>query len=88
MIFLIPGMMSLFSTSASAFSHKSAPLPASTSLTRQAQQQPQHTAPLSQSLSSRSEQSAGVSERPKRRRKSALAFSPADIGGAATLYSP
>jgi len=87
MIFLIPGIVSMFSTSAMAFSNKSAP-PASTTLTRQAQQQQQHQAPshsLSQSLSSRSEQS-GLSERPKRR-KSALAFSPADIGGAATLLS-
>jgi len=75
MIFLIPGMLSLFSTSASAFSNKSA-APASTTLTRQAAQaqQPQHQASLS-------------SERPKPRRKSALAFSPADIGGAATLLS-
>jgi len=85
MIFLIPGILSMFSTSALAFSNKSAP-PASTTLTRNAQQQQQQQAPLSQSmLSSRSEQS-GLSERPKRR-KSALAFSPADIGGAATLLS-
>jgi len=80
MIFLIPGILSMFSTSALAFSNKSAP-PASTTLTRQAQQQQE----LAQSLSSRSEQS-GFSEQPKRR-KSALAFSPADIGGAATLLS-
>jgi len=91
MIFLIPGMLSLFSTSgASAFSTKSAP-PASTTLTRQAQQQPQHQqAPLASqsSLSSRSGEHSGLSERPTtRRRKSALAFSPADIGGAATLLS-
>jgi len=93
MIFLIPGMLSLFSTSgASAFSNKSAP-PTSTTLTRQAQaqhqhQHQQHQAPLAQSssLSSRTEHS-GLSERPKPRRKSALAFSPADIGGAATLLS-
>jgi len=90
MIFLLPGILGLFSTNgASAFSNKSAP-PASTTLTRNAQQQQQE--PLSQSLSSRSQgsagvgQSAGVSERPTRR-KSALAFSPADIGGAATLLS-
>merc|ERR1712238_522126 len=77
---------------ASAFSNKSAP-PASTTLTRNAQQQQQQQEPLSQSLSSRSQgsavgghASAGVSERPTRR-KSALAFSPADIGGAATLLS-
>merc|ERR1712238_396404 len=89
-IFLLPGILSLFSTNgASAFSNKSAP-PASTTLTRNAQQQQQE--PLSQSLSSRSQgsagvgQSAGLSERPTRR-KSALAFSPADIGGAATLLS-
>jgi len=94
MIFLIPGMLSLFSTSgASAFSNKSAP-PTSTTLTRQAQAQAQpqhqhhHQAPLAQSssLSSRTEHS-GLSERPTPRRKSALAFSPADIGGAATLLS-
>merc|ERR1712238_264323 len=59
-------------------------------LTRNAQQQQQE--PSSQSLSSRSQGSAGgghesgLSERPTRR-KSALAFSPADIGGAATLLS-
>jgi len=89
MIFLIPGILSLCSTSATAFSNKSAP-PASTTLTRNAQQQQQQE-PVSHSLSSRSvgvHQSAGsgLSERPKRR-KSALAFSPADIGGAATLLS-
>jgi len=88
MIFLIPGILSLFSTSASAFSNKSAP-PASTTLTRNAQQQQQEPS-HAQSLSSRSHGSvghdSGLSERPKRR-KSALAFSPADIGGAATLIS-
>merc|ERR1712238_128031 len=89
MIFLLPGILSLFSTNgASAFSNKSAP-PASTTLTRNAQQQQQQQEPLSQSLSSRSQGSggqSGLSERPTRR-KSALAFSPADIGGAATLLS-
>merc|ERR1712161_160898 len=93
MIFLLPGILGLFSTNgASAFSNKSAP-PASTTLTRNAQQQQQQQAPLSQSLSSRSQGSSagghdagGLSERPTRR-KSALAFSPADIGGAATLLS-
>merc|ERR1712161_116268 len=93
MIFLLPGILGLFSTNgASAFSNKSAP-PASTTLTRNAQQQQQQQAPLSQSLSSRSQgssagghDSGALSERPTRR-KSALAFSPADIGGAATLLS-
>jgi len=91
MIFLIPGILSMFSTSALAFSNKSAP-PASTTLTRNAQQQHQQQPEPShaQSLSSRSQGSvghdSGLSERPKRR-KSALAFSPADIGGAVTLLS-
>merc|ERR1712238_619409 len=39
------------------------------------------------SLSSRTTEHSGLSERPTTRRKSALAFSPADIGGAATLLS-
>jgi len=89
MIFLIPGILSMFSTSALAFSNKSAP-PASTTLTRNAQQQQQEPSQHAQSLSSRSHGSvgpeSGLSERPTRR-KSALAFSPADIGGAATLLS-
>mmetsp|Transcript_40215 Transcript_40215/g.44902 ORF Transcript_40215/g.44902 Transcript_40215/m.44902 type:complete len:231 (+) Transcript_40215:154-846(+) len=96
MIFLIPGILSMFSTSALAFSNRSAP-PASTTLTRNAQQQQQQqqhepsSQAHAQSLSSRSHGSVGpepgaLSERPKRR-KSALAFSPADIGGAATLIS-
>jgi len=95
MIFLIPGILSMFSTSALAFSNRSAP-PASTTLTRNAQQQHQQQEPSqahAQSLSSRSHGSVGgqhesgsLSERPTRR-KSALAFSPADIGGAATLIS-
>jgi len=89
MIFLIPGILSMFSTSALAFSNKSAP-PASTTLTRNAQQQQQEPTQHAHSLSSRSHGSVGpesrLSERPKRR-KSALAFSPADIGGAATLIS-
>eukprot|EP00751_Fragilariopsis_kerguelensis_P016236 CAMPEP_0170848914 /NCGR_PEP_ID=MMETSP0734-20130129/9672_1 /TAXON_ID=186038 /ORGANISM="Fragilariopsis kerguelensis, Strain L26-C5" /LENGTH=106 /DNA_ID=CAMNT_0011218435 /DNA_START=13 /DNA_END=329 /DNA_ORIENTATION=+ len=85
----------MFSTSALAFSNRSAP-PASTTLTRNAQQQQQQQEPSSQvhaqSLSSRSqgpvgpEASGALSERPTRR-KSALAFSPADIGGAVTLLS-
>ena len=96
MIFLLPGILGLFSTSALAFSNKSAP-PASTTLSRNAQQQQQQQQQQEpshvQSLSSRSQGSAtvghasGLSERPTRRRKSALAFSPADIGGAATLLS-
>jgi len=94
MIFLIPGILSMFSTSALAFSNRSAP-PASTTLTRNAQQQQQQQEPSqahAQSLSTRSHGSVGpeasgaLSERPTRR-KSALAFSPADIGGAATLIS-
>jgi len=90
MIFLIPGILSMFSTSALAFSNRSAP-PASTTLTRNAQQQQQEQPSHAQSLSSRSHGSvgleqSGLSERPKRR-KSALAFSSADIGGAATLLS-
>eukprot|EP00751_Fragilariopsis_kerguelensis_P016749 CAMPEP_0170848876 /NCGR_PEP_ID=MMETSP0734-20130129/9647_1 /TAXON_ID=186038 /ORGANISM="Fragilariopsis kerguelensis, Strain L26-C5" /LENGTH=228 /DNA_ID=CAMNT_0011218385 /DNA_START=65 /DNA_END=751 /DNA_ORIENTATION=- len=96
MIFLIPGIVSMFSTSALAFSNRSAP-PASTTLTRNAQQQQQQqqqepsSQAHAQSLSSRSQGSvgheqSGLSERPTRR-ESALAFSPADIGGAATLIS-
>jgi len=93
---LLPIVVGMISTAAiDAFSNnKSAPPVASTTtLNRhhaqqeaqaQQQQQPSHT------LSSRSvggHQSAGSgSERPTRR-KSALSFSPADIGGAATLLS-
>jgi len=94
MIVILPIVFSIMSTGALAFSshshsNKSVPAGASTSttsttLTRQAQQtqaQQQQQQEPSQSLSSRSE-----SSRPTRR-KSALAFSPTDIGDAATLLS-
>jgi len=92
---LLPIAISMMSTAAiDAFSNKSAPpAAASTTLNRhnaqnEAQQQQQPS--QAHSLSSRSvgghQSRSGLSERPTRR-KSALAFSPADIGGAATLVS-
>jgi len=73
-----------------AFSNKSAPpVAASTTLNRHNAQQEAQQEPPSHTLSSRTvggHPSAGLSERPTRR-KSALSFSPADIGGAATLLS-
>jgi len=89
---LLPIGVGMVSTAAiDAFSNKSAP--PSTTLNRhnaqqEAQQQQQQQQP-SHSLSSRSvggHQSVSGSERPTRR-KSALSFSPTDIGGAATLLS-
>jgi len=86
---LLPIIVSLMSTAAiDAFSNKSAPpVAASTTLNRHNAQQQQQQQP-SHSLSSRAVggHQSGLSERPTRR-KSALAFSPADIGGAATLLS-
>mmetsp|Transcript_38805 Transcript_38805/g.43466 ORF Transcript_38805/g.43466 Transcript_38805/m.43466 type:complete len:225 (-) Transcript_38805:374-1048(-) len=90
---LLPIAVSMMSTAAiDAFSNKSAPPVAASTTTlnrhnaqNEAQQQQQPS--QAHSLSSRSvgvHQS--VSERPTRR-KSALSFSPADIGGAATLLS-
>jgi len=88
---LLPIAISMMSTAAiDAFSNKSAPpVAASTTLNRhnaqnEAQQQQQPS--QAHSLSSRSVGLQSGSERPTRR-KSALAFSPADIGGAATLLS-
>mmetsp|Transcript_19110 Transcript_19110/g.20569 ORF Transcript_19110/g.20569 Transcript_19110/m.20569 type:complete len:224 (+) Transcript_19110:111-782(+) len=88
---LLPIAISMMSTAAiDAFSNKSAPpVAASTTLNRhnaqhEAQQQQQPS--QAHSLSSRSVGLQSGSERPTRR-KSALAFSPADIGGAATLIS-
>mmetsp|Transcript_52021 Transcript_52021/g.59007 ORF Transcript_52021/g.59007 Transcript_52021/m.59007 type:complete len:228 (+) Transcript_52021:182-865(+) len=93
---LLPIFVSMMSTAAiDAFiSNKSAPPVASTTtLTRhnaqhgvqqQQQQQPSHSL-SSRSVGGHQSGSAG-SERPTRR-KSALSFSPADIGGAATLLS-
>jgi len=90
MIFILPIVFSIMSTGALAFSshshsNKSAPAAStstSSTLTKQAQKtQAQQQQQASQSLSSRSEAS-----RPTRR-KSALAFSPTDIGDAATLLS-
>lgn len=87
---LLPIVVSMMSTAAiDAFSNKSAPpVAATTTLNRhnaQHEAQQQHEPP-SNSLSSRSVGLQSESERPTRR-KSALAFSPADIGGAATLLS-
>eukprot|EP00751_Fragilariopsis_kerguelensis_P044449 CAMPEP_0170992428 /NCGR_PEP_ID=MMETSP0736-20130129/9742_1 /TAXON_ID=186038 /ORGANISM="Fragilariopsis kerguelensis, Strain L26-C5" /LENGTH=219 /DNA_ID=CAMNT_0011417893 /DNA_START=65 /DNA_END=725 /DNA_ORIENTATION=- len=89
---LLPIAISMMSTAAiDAFSNKSAPPVAASTTTlnrhnaqNEAQQQQQPS--QAHSLSSRSLGLQSGSERPTRR-KSALSFSPADIGGAATLLS-
>jgi len=87
---LLPIVVGMMSTAAiDAFSNKSAPpVAASTTLNRDNAQQQQQQQQPSHSLSSRAVggHQSGLSERPTRR-KSALAFSPADIDGAATLLS-
>jgi len=87
MIFILPAIpvvLSFMSTSAMAFSNKSLPAGATTtsstlaSKQAQAQAQAQHEQETPLSLSTRPRQ---------QRRSSKLSFSPADIGGAATLLS-
>jgi len=85
MIFILPAIpvvLSFMSTSAMAFSNKSLPAGATTTsstlASKQAQAQAQHEQETPLSLSTRPRQ---------QRRSSKLSFSPADIGGAATLLS-
>jgi len=84
MIFILPAIpvvLSFMSTSAMAFSNKGLPAATTTSSTlatskQQAQAQHEQETPLS------------LSTRPRQQRRSSkLSFSPADIGGAATLLS-
>jgi len=83
MIFILPAIpvvLSFMSTSAMAFSNKGLPAATATSSTLASKQQAQ--------AQHEQENPSSLSTRPRQQRRSSkLSFSPADIGGAATLLS-